>query len=104
MSTPPLDRWLKAGTALSAPYPCFCRRNCNPTWCTCSGRVDLHNVPASCCARNGNTPRSAAVANHLYAAPGRSACWCNGEIERHQDITIAPTAGVLTDPDTEEDE
>lgn len=107
VSTPPMNTWLRQRTPLAQPYPCVCagRRNCSPTWCPCSGRVDLHNVPPSCCARNGNTPREAAKANHLYAAPGKSACWCNGEVQKHADVAVLPVhvAGVLTDPENEED-
>ena len=51
--------WIIAGTPLNQPYPCRCdeRRGgtCSPRWCPCAGRVDLHQVPPTCCAHY-NTP------------------------------------------------
>ena len=55
MRTVPLrGRWLVAGTALEAPYPCRCAfitsgGTCHPVYCPCAGRVDLDHVPAGCC-------------------------------------------------------
>lgn len=43
--------------ALACPYPCACQpgRRCNPKRCNCAGRLDLADVPATCCAHY-NTP------------------------------------------------
>jgi hypothetical protein len=66
--------------------------------------VDLHNVSPRCCARNGNTPRGAAVANHLYASVGKSPCWCGGDIDRHTDLSkpIEPLGLIASDEEDEE--
>lgn len=50
--TGPWDRWLRAGTPTTQPYPCMCRgtRACTKR-CPCHGRHDAHVMPAVCCAR-----------------------------------------------------
>ncbi len=80
----PHDRWLgmlPAVVPISEPYPCRCdRRGCSPQWCICAGRVDLENVPASCCAHRF-TPDYVARAIH---GGDYKTCWCKGKIERHK--------------------
>lgn len=58
-----LGIWIVARTPADRKYPCRCElgRKCSPQWCWCSGRVDLHQVPAHCCAHT-NTPAVAAAA------------------------------------------
>lgn len=48
----PRDRWLRAGTPTTEPYPCMCRgsRACTKR-CPCYGRHDGEAMPAQCCAR-----------------------------------------------------
>ena len=103
----PHDRWLgrfPAVVPIGVPYPCACdRRGCNPNWCPCAGRADVEAVPERCCARNGNTPRAAAIAKH---ASDYRTCWCKGDIDRHT-REVAPAVVALipdvTDDDEEED-
>lgn len=65
--------WAIAGTPTSAPYPCRCSQagRCSPRWCGCAGRLDLDDVPRSCCAHY-NTPAAAAAA---HAAAQAAAPW-----------------------------
>ena len=92
MSEPIVGRWLVAGTPAGDPYPCRCRGRCSPNWCECAGRVDLLNVPATCCARNGNTPREAAKARH---GGDYRPCWCKGDLDRHKVEVRDRTVGLL---------
>lgn len=52
MTTPPLGRWLRAGTPAHLAYPCHCRgtRACG-TRCLCRGRRDWQLMDSVCCAR-----------------------------------------------------
>ena len=95
----PHDRWIKAGTPLAKPLPCLCdRRGCSPQWCECAGRVDLENVPPSCCAWK-NTPE--VVAKAIHGGDYRT-CWCKGDIEKHK--TQAPVITALPGFAEEEDD
>jgi hypothetical protein len=65
----PRGVWVVAGTGDGA-YPCRCgadgdTRGCSPMWCPCAGRLDLDNVPLSCCARRF-TPDIVAQAAKAY--------------------------------------
>lgn len=55
--------WLIARKPIGRRYPCRCRlgKTCDPKWCWCSGRVDVDDAPAHCCARI-NMPAVAAAA------------------------------------------
>jgi hypothetical protein len=61
----------------------------------------VENVPAHCCARNGNTPEAVARANH---GGDYRPCWCKGAIELHK--TRAPVItglpGLHTDTEEED--
>ena len=50
--------------ALACPYPCACKpgRRCGPR-CPDAGRLDLGDVPTTCCAHY-NTPAVAAKVGH----------------------------------------
>ena len=91
----PHDRWLSGGLIvrpISQPYPCACKGGswkCSPVWCDCAGRVDLENVPATCCA-HVNTPL--VVARAVHGGDYRT-CWCGGHVERHK--TQAPVITAL---------
>jgi hypothetical protein len=95
------DFWLRAQATTARPYPCRCDRGCDPNWCECAGRVDLHAVPSSCCAKR-NTPEVVARAKH---GGDYRPCWCGGRIERHKTETAIPAHAVLRDTvDEDEDE
>lgn len=67
----PLNTWLINGASLFGVYPCRCelwrQGGCDPTWCPCSGRLDVWNWPAACCAWV-NTPAVAQAAQDAYSA------------------------------------
>lgn len=69
--TAPRNTWLVAGTSILKPYPCRCEYwregGCDATWCPCSGRTDVWNFPAGCCAWI-NTPAVAKAAQDAYNA------------------------------------
>jgi hypothetical protein len=64
--------WLVTGTALTERYPCRCwedrdgwvHRN-RPERCPCCGRLDVGNVPPSCCALSWSG-LAAALANSRH--------------------------------------
>lgn len=47
---PPVGVWLIARTSTGERYPCRCGSRCDPRWCPCWGRPDVHDLPAHCCA------------------------------------------------------
>lgn len=65
-----LGFWLIAKTPVNRRYPCRCRRKkeCDPRWCPCAGRVDLDGLPTHCCAPV-NTPAVAAAAHGVWVRP-----------------------------------
>lgn len=56
-------RWIITGTPIDTTFPCLCRPTgkCSAKWCWCSGRLDVHLMPLTCCSRV-NTPAVAAAA------------------------------------------
>jgi hypothetical protein len=103
----PHDRWLSGGLVvrpLAQPYPCLCNRrgSCSPQWCPCAGRVDLENVPATCCA-HVNTPL--VVARAIHGGDYRT-CWCRGDLDKHKTAAPVLTAlpGLVRDPELDEED